>query len=120
MALEQPYKRNICFFSTLYTFNTDDGAVYGFYFTLSYLAHVPNTRFDIIYIFRVPDRYFSCSIETLMAEMECTFPRGCRLRSTAGVVMGLHILPITGQVTTAREEGMVLMITVPGNHTVSS
>lgn len=55
MALEQPYKRNICFFSTLYTFNTDDGAVYGFYFTLSYLAHVPNTRFDIIYIFRVPD-----------------------------------------------------------------
>lgn len=55
-----------------------------------------------------------------MAEMECTLRRGCRLRSTAGVVMGLHILPITGQVTTAREEGMVLMITVPGNHTVSS
>lgn len=55
-----------------------------------------------------------------MAEMECTLRRGCQLRSTAGVVMGLHILPITGQVTTAREEGMVLMITVPGNHTVSS
>lgn len=30
-------------FSTLYTLNTDDGAVYGFHFTLSYLAHVPYT-----------------------------------------------------------------------------
>lgn len=54
-----------------------------------------------------------------MAEMDYTLPRGFRLKSTAGVVLGLHILPITGQVTTAREEEMVLMITVPGNHTVS-
>lgn len=124
MALEQPYKRNICFFRhcipSILMMVRFMVFILHYLIWLTYLILVCWIWFDIIYIFRVPDWYFSCSIETLMAEMECTFPRGCRLRSTAGVVMGLHILPITGQVTTAREEGMVLMITVPGNHTVSS
>lgn len=45
-------------FSTLYTFNTDDGAVYGFYFTLSYLAHVPNTSMLNLIWYHI---YFSCT-----------------------------------------------------------